>query len=226
LPRSTVGNSTETFSIGLSLAWRVGTTDNGGELGIIDATVSVEWKYLWPLGRVDDTKTWRQTYRIVDGAFQIVNRQTGLALDVRGWDSRDGASVIAYPRQTDARGDSTPWNQPWYMDRSERIISLLNDKVLDIEGASLKSEANLIMYSPNGGDNQRWVREPDGRLRRSACAPPIWPAATSPGIGAPTPATEAVPPGVRNARPIIQPWAREPNYLVAYLPRRNHVKNL
>ena len=98
---------------------------------------------------------------------------TGLVLDVSGAKSKDGANVIVW----EPNGGS---NQLWLFESLEQVYAELDGRaaasldaiedgtyfvstsldgvrVLDVAGASKSSGANVALWSPNMGANQRWA---------------------------------------------------------------------
>ncbi|WP_051226672.1 RICIN domain-containing protein [Butyrivibrio sp. MC2013] len=92
--------------------------------------------------------------RVEKVRYRIINRNSGLALDVSGGSRDNGANVQQWtPNGTDA--------QTWYVefnpdDSTFVVTSALNGKALDMGGWSTENGGNLIMWDNNNTANQRW----------------------------------------------------------------------
>ncbi|MBR1930323.1 MAG: RICIN domain-containing protein [Lachnospiraceae bacterium] len=92
--------------------------------------------------------------RVERAKYRIINRHSGLALDVSGANTANGANVQQWtPNGTDA--------QSWYVsfnndDSTYVITSALNNKALDMADWSTVNGGNLIMWDNNNTNNQRW----------------------------------------------------------------------
>jgi type II secretory pathway pseudopilin PulG len=96
-----------------------------------------------------------------DGYYNIINVNSGMALDIFGAHISDAAAVIQWPLHNEA-------NQKWAVTQVEGgsyVISSALDAnyVLDINGAGSANGSTLIIYEKHGGKNQQWqfdVKEP------------------------------------------------------------------
>jgi hypothetical protein len=86
------------------------------------------------------------------GASRLVNRRSGLVLDVNGGSTADGAAVVQWSWIGGA-------NQQWRLlpnsDGSFRLSCAGSGKVLDSPGGSGQGAA-LVQWTDNGGTNQWW----------------------------------------------------------------------
>jgi len=83
--------------------------------------------------------------------YGLVNRSTGLALDVVG---ATGAAAIGVSAPT---GDaSQQWSLRGMGGGEYKLISRSSGLALDVSGSSKESGAALLPYSDNGGGNQQW----------------------------------------------------------------------
>ena len=103
-----------------------------------------------------------QRWRIdvaMDGSWTLVNAANGLALDVAGASAADGARIQTWT----ANGTAA---QSWVAQRVEKLIpdgyvslhSMLGaHRVLDVDGGSNTTGANVQLWSWNGTPAQRWL---------------------------------------------------------------------
>ncbi len=90
--------------------------------------------------------------------YQIVNRNSGLVMDVSGGSTNAGAQVIQWTNHSGA-------NQQWALvpDGSNYQIKNRNSGlVLDVFGGSTNAGANVIQWTNHSGANQQWALVPDG----------------------------------------------------------------
>ena len=86
--------------------------------------------------------------------YRIINRNSGLALDVQDGNASNGANVQQWtPNGTLA--------QTWYVsfnsdDSTFVLTSALNNKAIDVDGWSQSNGGNCIMWDNNNTANQRW----------------------------------------------------------------------
>ena len=96
--------------------------------------------------------------------YELINRNSGKALDVCGVSTADGACIQQW-----ARSGGT--NQQWqFIDAGDgyyRLRARHSGKVLDVSGASTADGATIHQWSDHGGTNQqfRLVDSPDGYVR-------------------------------------------------------------
>ncbi|MDC0609792.1 RICIN domain-containing protein [Vibrio sp.] len=85
--------------------------------------------------------------------YYIVNKGSGLALDVNTNDSTSAPNVITYEYWA-------PNNQKFVLTKQSdnywTIKSVYNSKVLDVLNSTTSDGANVLVYSDWSGDNQRW----------------------------------------------------------------------
>ncbi|MFD8500097.1 non-reducing end alpha-L-arabinofuranosidase family hydrolase [Amycolatopsis sp. NPDC059657] len=99
-----------------------------------------------------------------DAWYQLVNRNSGKALDVFNADTADGARITQW-----TRGGAT--NQQFqFVDSGGgyyRLRARHSGKVLDVSGRSAADGADIVQWSDHGGTNQqfRLADSPDGHVR-------------------------------------------------------------
>lgn len=92
---------------------------------------------------------------VTDGAFKIVNVNSGKLLDVSGGSTENGATVLQWQ-------DTGAANQHWKFvklsDGSYKIENVNSGKALDVERASLEDGASVHQwdFTGDGGSNQKW----------------------------------------------------------------------
>lgn len=98
-----------------------------------------------------------QCYRfqtLGNGAYRIVNANSGKVLDVSGGSNVDGAVLQQY-------GDNGTLAQQWtvrnYGNGKIALVSVNANKAVDVPGANAYATAKLQLYSPNGSAAQQWV---------------------------------------------------------------------
>src|SRR5690348_8727385 len=103
-------------------------------------------------------------------AYEIVNVNSGKALDVSGSSTTEGASVIQYTYH-----DGT--NQQWYfkligtVNNQEvyEIVNMNSGQVLDVKGGSTADGTPVEQWENNGGANQQWFLNPVGLINWLEC---------------------------------------------------------
>lgn len=92
--------------------------------------------------------------KVEKARYKIVNRHSGLCLDVASANTQNGANV----QQWTANGtNSQAWEVSFNSDDSTYVItSVLNGKALDMDDWSTANGGNAIMWDNNNTANQRW----------------------------------------------------------------------
>ncbi|MBR3644899.1 MAG: RICIN domain-containing protein, partial [Lachnospiraceae bacterium] len=92
--------------------------------------------------------------KVEKAKYRIVNRHSGLCLDVSGGSSANGANV----QQWTANGIAAQtWEVNFNSDDSTYVItSTINGKAVDMDGWSKDNGGNAIMWDNNKTNNQRW----------------------------------------------------------------------
>jgi len=94
---------------------------------------------------------------LANGTYKIINRNSGLALDVFGAATTNGSAIDQYPYQSHG-------NQQWTLTSNGSgqytITGVQSGKVLDVTGASTANGALIELYTNHGGSNQEWVITP------------------------------------------------------------------
>ena len=88
------------------------------------------------------------------GAFRIIARHSGQALDVFGALVDDVTPIIQWPVHG---GDNQVWTLEPAPDGYVRIVARHSGKAMDVEFASADDGARVIQYTPHGGANQQWL---------------------------------------------------------------------
>ena len=88
------------------------------------------------------------------GAFRIIARHSGQALDVFGALLDDVTPIIQWPVHG---GDNQAWTLEPASDGYVRIVARHSGKAMDVEFASADDGARVIQYTPHGGANQQWL---------------------------------------------------------------------
>ncbi|OLE28127.1 MAG: hypothetical protein AUG49_03390 [Catenulispora sp. 13_1_20CM_3_70_7] len=87
-------------------------------------------------------------------SYKILNKNSGMAADVSGASTTDGASILQW-------NDSGAVNQHWQVsaaaDGSFKIISQNSGKPMDVYGASTADGASVVQWTDNNGANQHWT---------------------------------------------------------------------
>ncbi|WP_243394389.1 RICIN domain-containing protein [Bifidobacterium parmae] len=106
-----------------------------------------------------------------DGSYEIVNVNSGLALDVQGGSAVKGAVVQQWTRNNTSA-------QRWWLRVAENggvfVQSVLGNWVLDLAGGNTGDGTRVQLYAPNASDAQRFViadagvAVPDGSVRLGA----------------------------------------------------------
>lgn len=92
--------------------------------------------------------------------FVIVNKRSGLALDIEGSSSENGADIIQMPA---AGRESQHWSLNYNGRGHFRLTNVMSDKVLDVPDESTSDGAELIQWDDHDGDNQGWLLMDVGR---------------------------------------------------------------
>jgi hypothetical protein len=99
------------------------------------------------------------------GYFYIVGKLSGNVIDIEGASTKSNALLDAHPRKAAADGSSGSDNQLWYFvadpaaPKTCRIVSKLNGKVVDVQGASTAPVALLDSFPVKitEAQNQQWT---------------------------------------------------------------------
>lgn len=88
----------------------------------------------------------------VDAQGSLLNKVSGLALDIKGSNKANGARVVLYPHHGDK-------DQTWYSDNVGRILSRLNDKALSFDENNRGPGATVYMWEKDNEPVQKWYFE-------------------------------------------------------------------
>jgi O-glycosyl hydrolase len=83
----------------------------------------------------------------------IVNRNSGMLMDVNGASATPGANVIQWSSNSAA---NQQWNLVPLGNGYYTIVNRNSGMVLDVSGASTSTGAKIIQWPSNGGTNQQW----------------------------------------------------------------------
>ncbi|HEY7418426.1 MAG TPA: RICIN domain-containing protein, partial [Ktedonobacteraceae bacterium] len=83
----------------------------------------------------------------------IVNRNSGMMMDVNGASTTPGSKVIQWPSNG---GANQQWNLVPLGNGYYTIVNRNSGEVLDVTSASTSSGAQIIQWPSNGGTNQQW----------------------------------------------------------------------
>jgi len=104
------------------------------------------------------TLTTNTTINTAQTYYQIVNRNSGLVMDVSGGSTNAGAQVIQWTNHSG-------FNQQWALvpdGANYQIKNRNSGLVLDVFGGSTNAGANVIQWTNHNGLNQQWFLVPDG----------------------------------------------------------------
>jgi hypothetical protein len=154
----------------LGNAWIDYTNPNGGEIGDMcvwkfgpgnSQGADVVWNrnpYIVQLEWSNAISGCTLTTSTANKYYEIVNRNSGLVMDVSGGGTNTGAQVIQWTNHSGA-------NQQWALVPDGANYQLKNRNsglALDVSGGSTNAGANVIQWTPNHGLNQQWYLYPDG----------------------------------------------------------------
>lgn len=88
-----------------------------------------------------------------DAVYMLVNRNSGMALDVQSESMEAGAGLIQYHPHG---GENQLWALQPLGEGAYKVISRRSGLVLDVEEASSEAGAKLVQSADNGSDSQRW----------------------------------------------------------------------
>ena len=93
-----------------------------------------------------------QLIPVDNGYYSIVNRNSGMALDVPGWSTATNIQL----EQWNVNGGA---NQQWQIGGTSGANTIVNrnsNLYVDVSGASTANGAEVIQWTGNGGTNQQW----------------------------------------------------------------------
>ena len=151
-------------------AWIDYTNPNGGEIGDMCA-----WTFgpgnlqgadvLWNKNPYIVQQEWSNaisgctlTTSTATRYYQIVNRTSGLVMDISGGSKTAGAQVIQWTNHSGV-------NQQWALVPDGSFFQLVNRNsglVLDVFRGGTNAGANMIQWTNHNGLNQQWFLVPDG----------------------------------------------------------------
>jgi hypothetical protein len=90
--------------------------------------------------------------------YKVVNRNSGLVMDVYGGGTNAGAQVIQWTYHNGS-------NQKWYLQPYGDTFQLVNEHsglVMDVYGGGKTAGVNVIQWTNHHGLNQQWFLDPKG----------------------------------------------------------------
>lgn len=91
---------------------------------------------------------------LANGNYKVINRNSGLALDVQGQRTADGTPIQQVPYNG---GLNQQWTLTKLPGTQYTITSVQSGKVLDVTGQQLGDGVDIELYEFNGGSNQEWI---------------------------------------------------------------------
>jgi hypothetical protein len=85
--------------------------------------------------------------------YHLVNRNSGMVMDVNGASTSAGANIIQWPNNG---GTNQEWSLQPTGDGYYYLVNRNSGLVLDVTGASTAQGTQLIQWSNHGGTNQEW----------------------------------------------------------------------
>ena len=128
------------------------------------------------------------------GAYEIINVNSGKCLDVTGVSKSEGVALQQY----DCNGNGAQANQIWWFnqqsDGSYEIVSVNSGLVIDVAGISKSAGATVQQWPTWHGPNEKWILQPAGNTPVASTPVASTPVASTPVASAPvssTPTTTA-----------------------------------
>jgi len=90
----------------------------------------------------------------VAATYQILNRNSGLALAVSGGSTSQGALIV---QSAQAAAGAQQWQLLGEHNGYDKLVNVASGQVLDVPGSSTSQGAQLDQWSDNGGANQAWA---------------------------------------------------------------------
>jgi len=97
------------------------------------------------------------TNNLANGTYKIVNRNSGLALDVKGQATTNGSVVQQF---TYNGGNNQRWTVTGLGGGQYKIVGVQSGRALDVTGQSTADGAAIELFDDNGGANQKWIITP------------------------------------------------------------------
>lgn len=91
--------------------------------------------------------------------YHLVNRNSGMVMDVTGASTTQGADLIQWP---DNGGANQEWSLQSTGDGYSYLVNRNSGMVMDVNGASTSAGANIIQWPNHGGTNQEWSLQSTG----------------------------------------------------------------
>lgn len=90
---------------------------------------------------------------VEEAEYFIVNKNSGLVLDIEGKNKDNGGNVIQWNKNggTNQKFKVVNLGNGYY-----QIVSVMNGKVMDVDDKSKENGANVHMWENNNGTNQQW----------------------------------------------------------------------
>jgi hypothetical protein len=127
----------------------VGTvTDSSYSTGQVGLGVSG-----WQNAQFDNFSVTTTLTTIPGTYYKLVNRNSGLVLDVSGASTSNGGLLI---QSTDSAAASQHWQLVGVGNGYLNLVNVNSGLVLDVPGSSTTGGVQLIQWAKNGGKNQQW----------------------------------------------------------------------
>ncbi len=85
--------------------------------------------------------------------YHIVNRHSGLVMDVSGGSTTAGTNIIQWSNNG---GDNQEWSLVSTSNGYYNLVNRHSGQLADVSGGSTTAGTNIIQWPSNGGDNQQW----------------------------------------------------------------------
>jgi predicted alpha-1,6-mannanase (GH76 family) len=90
---------------------------------------------------------------LTNGTYKIVNRNSGLAMDVKGLSTTNGSTVQQYAYNG---GANQQWTVTSLVGGEYKIIGVQSGSALDVVGSGTANGTRIDIWSYNSGANQQW----------------------------------------------------------------------
>ena len=91
---------------------------------------------------------------IEEAKYYIVNKHSGLVLDIEGNNRNNGGNIIQWTKNG---GNNQQFKAVRLSSGHYKLVSALHGKVMDVDNNSKDNGANVHMWDDNGGANQQWT---------------------------------------------------------------------
>ena len=127
----------DNFVIGLAKDTKIATSGTNVEMKIGDKSTGQKWKVKYDDG----------------GYYEIINSDTGLAVDVAGGGTQNGTNIHVWETNKTC---AQKWRIIKNTDGTYTILSSCSGLALDVAGGNTADGANLWIFTPNATPAQKW----------------------------------------------------------------------